>query len=168
MGSEYGHESDLTHFNAEGRAHMVEVSDKDDTYRRAAARGCILMGESTLALIKEGGVKKGDVLGVAQIAGILGAKQTSNIIPMCHQLMLTGVNLTFEIKEDRICIESQVKMYGKTGVEMEALVAVSVAALTIYDMCKAVDKSMVISEVRLVYKTGGKSGTYIREGEGIE
>ena len=161
-------ENDLTHFNSDGRAHMVEVSEKEDTFRRAAARGSISMSTPTIELIKEGGVKKGDVLGVAQIAGILGAKQTSNIIPMCHQLMLTGVNLSFEIVEDKILIESQVKMYGKTGVEMEALVAVSVAAMTIYDMCKAVDKSMVIGDIRLIYKTGGKSGTYIREGEGIE
>lgn len=161
-------ENDFTHFNADGRAHMVEVSEKEDTFRRAAARGSITMGKETIDLVREGGVKKGDVLGVAQIAGILGAKQTSNIIPMCHQLMLTGVNLSFEIVEDKILIESQVKMYGKTGVEMEALVAVSVAALTIYDMCKAVDKAMVIGDIRLIYKTGGKSGTYIREGEGIE
>lgn len=161
-------DNELTHFNADGRAHMVEVSEKEDTFRRAAARGSITMGVETIELVREGGVKKGDVLGVAQIAGILGAKQTSNIIPMCHQLMLTGVNLSFEIVDDRILIESQVKMYGKTGVEMEALVAVTVAALTIYDMCKAVDKSMVIGDVRLIYKTGGKSGTYIREGEGIE
>lgn len=161
-------DNDLTHFNADGRAHMVEVSEKEDTFRRAAARGSITMGIDTIELVREGGVKKGDVLGVAQIAGILGAKQTSNIIPMCHQLMLTGVNLSFEIVDDKILIESQVKMYGKTGVEMEALVAVTVAALTIYDMCKAVDKSMVIGDVRLIYKTGGKSGTYIREGEGIE
>lgn len=161
-------DNELTHFNADGRAHMVEVSEKEDTFRRAAARGSITMGIDTIELVREGGVKKGDVLGVAQIAGILGAKQTSNIIPMCHQLMLTGVNLSFEIVDDKILIESQVKMYGKTGVEMEALVAVTVAALTIYDMCKAVDKSMVIGDVRLIYKTGGKSGTYIREGEGIE
>lgn len=161
-------DNDFTHFNADGRAHMVEVSEKEDTFRRAAARGSITMGVDTIALIREGGVKKGDVLGVAQIAGILGAKQTSNIIPMCHQLMLTGVNLSFEITDDKILIESQVKMFGKTGVEMEALVAVSVAALTIYDMCKAVDKSMVVGDIRLIYKTGGKSGTYIREGEGIE
>lgn len=161
-------ESELTHFNAEGRAHMVEVSEKEDTYRRAAARGSIKMSEETIELIRGSGIKKGDVLAVAQIAGIMGAKKTSEVIPMCHQLNLTGVNLSFVVEDDGILIESQVKMFGKTGVEMEALTAVSIAALTIYDMCKAVDKAMVIGNIRLIYKTGGKSGTYIREGEGIE
>ncbi len=161
-------ESELTHFNAEGRAHMVEVSEKEDTYRRAAARGSIKMSAETIELIRGSGIKKGDVLAVAQIAGIMGAKKTSEIIPMCHQLNLTGVNLSFIVEDEGVLIESQVKMHGKTGVEMEALTAVSLAALTIYDMCKAVDKAMVIGDIRLIYKTGGKSGTYIREGEGIE
>ena len=161
-------ERELTHFNTEGRAHMVEVSDKADSYRSAIARGSIRMSPQTIDTIVSGGIKKGDVLAVAQIAGIMGAKKTSDLIPMCHPLNLTGVNLTFKMETDGILIESQVNLFGKTGVEMEALTAVSVAALTIYDMCKAVDKAMVINDIRLVYKTGGKSGTYIREGEGID
>jgi len=162
------HDKILTHFNDEGRAHMVEVSEKMDTHRKAVARGTITMSPQTIDTILKSGIKKGDVLGVAQIAGIMGAKKTSDLIPMCHPLNLTGVNLTFLVEEDCIRIEAQVKLYGKTGVEMEALTVVSIAALTIYDMCKAVDKAMIIGDIRLVYKTGGKSGTYIREGEGID
>ena len=158
----------LTHFNAEGRAHMVEVSEKVDTYRSAIARGSVRMSPQTIETIVSNGIKKGDVLAVAQIAGIMGAKKTSDVIPMCHPLNLTGINLTFKVEADGILIESQVNLYGKTGVEMEALTAVSIAALTIYDMCKAVDKSMVIGDIRLVYKIGGKTGTFIREGEGID
>ncbi|MDF1616592.1 cyclic pyranopterin monophosphate synthase MoaC [Petrocella sp. FN5] len=153
----------LTHFNENGRAHMVEVTDKSDTYRVAVAKGQIVMKPSTIEAIQSAGIKKGDVLNVAQVAGIMGAKKTSDVIPMCHPLMLTGVNLEFEIQEDRIIIIATVKTQGKTGVEMEALTAVSVAALTIYDMCKAMDKDMVIGQVRLMEKTGGKSGHYIRQ-----
>lgn len=153
----------FTHFNEDGRAHMVEVTDKNDTLRVAVARGVIYMKPETIELIVSSRIKKGDVLSVAQIAGIMGAKKSSDLIPMCHPLMLTGVNCTFDIQKEHIVIESTVKTVGKTGVEMEALTAVSVAALTIYDMCKAVDKGMVISEITLLQKTGGKSGDYIRE-----
>lgn len=153
----------FTHFNKSGRAHMVEVSDKDDTKRVAIARGTIKMKKETLDMIKEGLIKKGDVLSVAQIGGIMGCKKTSDLIPMCHNIFISGSDIRFNILEDAIEIESEVKTIGKTGVEMEALTAVSMAALTIYDMCKAVDKDMVISDVRLIKKTGGKSGVYIRE-----
>lgn len=155
----------FTHFNENGRAYMVEVTDKSDTNRVAVARGEIVMKPSTIKAIQSSGIKKGDVLNVAQVAGIMGAKKTSDVIPMCHPLMLTGVNLNFEVLEDRIIIEGTVKTHGKTGVEMEALTAVSVAGLTIYDMCKAIDKDMVIGSVRLIEKTGGKSGHYIRQEE---
>lgn len=152
----------FTHFNNHGRAHMVEVTGKNDTSRVAVASGNILMNTETIDAIKKERIKKGDVLSVAQIAGVMGAKKTSDLIPMCHQLMLTGVDLRFVIEKDRIVIESEVKTVGKTGVEMEALTAVSIAALTIYDMCKAIDKDMVIDNIRLIKKTGGKSGEYIR------
>jgi cyclic pyranopterin monophosphate synthase len=157
----------LTHFDENGRARMVDVSAKDETQREAIAQGEIKVGAHTLELIKKGQLAKGDVLGVAQIAGVMGAKQTSNLIPMCHPLMLTGakVNFKFDDVESRVLIEARVKITGKTGVEMEALTAVSMAALTIYDMCKAIDKDMVIGDIRLVQKTGGKSGTYQRGGE---
>jgi cyclic pyranopterin phosphate synthase len=153
----------LTHFNDHGRAHMVEVTDKDDTLRQATAYGSIKMAKTTIEHITNMGIKKGDVLGVAQVAGIMGAKKTSDLIPMCHPLMLSGVNLEFRVREDAIGIKATVKTRGKTGVEMEALTAVSTAALTIYDMCKAVDKEMVIEGIHLAEKTGGKSGTYRRE-----
>lgn len=153
----------FTHFNEEGRAHMVEVTDKIDTQRVAIAQGTVIMKPETIDLITASGIKKGDVLSVAQIAAIMGAKKTGDIIPMCHPLMLTGVDCTFQVQHDRIRIEASVKTFGKTGVEMEALTAVSVAALTIYDMCKAVDKKMIISDIMLVKKTGGKSGDFIRE-----
>lgn len=152
----------FTHFNDKGLAHMVEISNKDDTKRTAIARGKIYMKKETIRLIKEGLIKKGDVLSVAQIGGIMGAKRTSDMIPMCHNILITGADLRFNILEDGIAIESEVKTVGKTGVEMEALMAVSMAALTIYDMCKAVDKDMVISDIMLVKKTGGKSGDYSR------
>lgn len=154
---------EFTHFNQEGRAHMVEVGEKDDIKRIAIARGRIRMKSETIAMIKEGLIKKGDVLSVAQIAGIMGAKKTSELIPMCHNIFLTGSDIRFNILEDSIEIESEVKTTGKTGVEMEALTAVSLAALTIYDMCKAVDKDMVIEDIKLIKKTGGKSGEYIRK-----
>ncbi|WP_425449432.1 cyclic pyranopterin monophosphate synthase MoaC [Dethiothermospora halolimnae] len=155
----------LTHFNESGRAHMVEVTDKNDTKRVAVARGTINMKRETISKIKEGLIKKGDVLSVAQIGGIMGAKKTSDLIPMCHNIFLTGANIEFEILEDKVLIESTVKTRGKTGVEMEALTAVSMTALTIYDMCKAIDKDMEISDIRLIKKTGGKSGPYERKGK---
>ncbi|MGF7185047.1 cyclic pyranopterin phosphate synthase [Desulfitispora alkaliphila] len=155
----------LTHFNEAGRAKMVDVSEKDDTVREAIAAGYIYMKAETVARIKEGRIKKGDVLAVAQIAGVMAVKQTGNLIPMCHPLLISGVDLDFEIDstKNRVEIKAKVRTTGKTGVEMEALTAVSTAALTIYDMCKAVDKDMTITQVRLLQKTGGKSGTYIRE-----
>lgn len=161
-------ENNLTHFNEEGRAHMVDVSDKDVTQRVATARATVHMQPATLRLIKEGQIKKGDVLAVAQVAGIMGAKKTWEIIPMCHPLALTGIDISFSenLQPDAktglcsITITGTAKVTGKTGVEMEALTAVSVAALTIYDMCKAVDKGMHFDNIGLVYKAGGKSGTF--------
>lgn len=152
----------LTHFDEEGRAHMVSVTDKADTERIAVAKGKVLMSQATLEVVRSGGNKKGDVLSVAQIAGIMGAKKTSDVIPMCHPLLLTGVDIAFILVEDGVEIEATVKTIGKTGVEMEALTAVSMAGLTIYDMCKAMDKEMVITDVRLMKKMGGKSGTFTR------
>lgn len=153
---------DLTHFNEAGRAHMVNVSEKEDTKRQAQAYARIRMEKSTLDRIKEGGIKKGDVLGVAQIAGIMAAKKTSDLIPMCHNIFLTGADIEFELGEDIIHIKAIVSTRGKTGVEMEALTAVNIAALTIYDMCKAIDKKMVIEETMLLTKIGGKSGEFKR------
>jgi len=155
---------ELTHFNEAGRARMVDVSAKDDTVREAVAEGRIKMLPETLALIKEGRIGKGDVLAVAQVAGIMGAKNTWQLIPMCHPLLLTGVNIEFRVNDalSYIDIVAVVKTTGKTGVEMEALTAVSVAALTIYDMCKAVDRGMEIEYIRLAAKSGGKSGVYKR------
>lgn len=155
----------LTHFNNSGKARMVDVTVKEETKREAIAEGRITMKPATLALIKQGAMGKGDVLGVAQVAGVMGAKRTWDLIPMCHPLLLTGVNLEFVIDDEAsaINIKAIVKTTGKTGVEMEALTSVSVAALTIYDMCKAVDKGMMIEYVRLVAKSGGKSGDYFRE-----
>jgi len=143
---------------------MVDVGDKDDTQRMAIAQGEVIMQPETLKLIKEGKITKGDVLAVAQVAGIMAAKQTNQIIPMCHPLMLTSVDLNFEINKEvhKITIKSKVKTVGKTGVEMEALTAVAVAGLTIYDMCKAVDRGITIKAIHLVEKTGGKSGHYLR------
>ena len=154
---------EFTHFNESGRAHMVEVGDKDITKRTAIATGRISMKKETIDMIKEGLIKKGDVLSVAQVAGIMGAKKTSDIIPMCHNIFLTGADIRFNIGETHIDLEAEVKTTGKTGVEMEALTAVSIACLTIYDMCKAVDKDMVISDIKLIKKTGGKSGDYMRD-----
>ena len=153
--------AELTHFDASGRARMVDVSDKPDTVREAIARGEVSMQPATLVMIREGRMAKGDVLAVAQVAGIMGAKKTSDIIPMCHPLPLTGVSLSFELdaEQSRILISATAKTTGKTGVEMEALTAVSIAALTIYDMCKAVDRGMRLGNIRLVRKSGGKSGT---------
>ena len=156
---------ELTHFNEEGRAHMVDVSDKVETKRVAIAVGKIFMHKDTIKKIQAGLIGKGDVLNVAQIAGIMGAKKTSDLIPMCHNINLTGVDVKFYIKEEHVAIEALAKTTGKTGVEMEALNAVTIAALTIYDMCKAIDKDMVISDVKLIEKQGGKSGHYIRNSE---
>lgn len=151
---------DFTHVNEQGRARMVDVSAKDDSERVAIARAVISMQPETLALIKSGGIKKGDVLGVAQVAGVMGAKKASSLVPMCHPLMLTSVDLNFETDDDNSCIiiTSIVKTTGKTGVEMEAITGAAVAAITIYDMAKAVDRWMEISEVKLLEKWGGKSG----------
>ncbi|MCB8926815.1 MAG: cyclic pyranopterin monophosphate synthase MoaC [Ardenticatenaceae bacterium] len=152
----------LTHLDEAGRARMVDVGDKDDTERVAVARGSVQMQPETLALIIEGNMKKGDVLTVAQLAGIMAAKRTSDLIPMCHPLMLSHVAVTCTPNPtaSRVDIEASVRLKGKTGVEMEALTAVSVAALTIYDMAKAVDRGMIISDVRVVEKSGGKSGNW--------
>jgi len=160
---------ELTHFNEQGRAKMVDISDKADTVRTAIAKSSITINQVIYEQIIDGSNKKGDVLAVAQVAAIMGAKQTSTIIPMCHPISLTGVNITFDwdIKEEmnhyELLIQAEVKTKGSTGVEMEALTAVSVAALTIYDMCKAADKNMVIGPTMLWKKTGGKNGDYVRE-----
>ncbi len=156
--------SKLTHLDPEGNAHMVDVGDKAITQRIAVARGTISMAPETLALIARGGHKKGDVLSVARIAGIQAAKQTSQLIPLCHPLMLNKVGVELELDEDNsaVVITATCKVDGKTGVEMEALTAVSTAALTIYDMCKAVDKNMVIGGIHLLEKQGGRSGHYQR------
>jgi cyclic pyranopterin phosphate synthase len=152
----------FTHFDKEGKARMVDVSDKAETERSATAKGSVLMQPATLALIKEGAVKKGDVLSVARLAGVMGAKKTPDLIPLCHPLALTSVQVDLTLDEARnaVDITAPCKLVGKTGVEMEALTAVSVAALTVYDMCKAVDKGMQIVDIRLTHKSGGKSGTY--------
>ena len=162
--ADLSHNKGLTHINENGYARMVAVTDKEDTTRIAVAEAFIRMSDQTLETIKAGKMKKGDVIGVAQVAGIMGAKKTSDIIPMCHPLMLTGVDLEFEILGEGIHILAIVKTIGKTGVEMEALNAVSTAALTLYDMCKAIDKEMVIEEIMLIEKVGGKSGHYLKEG----
>jgi cyclic pyranopterin phosphate synthase len=154
----------FTHFDKEGKARMVDVSDKAETERVATAQGSVIMQPATLALIKDGRVKKGDVLSVARLAGIMGAKKTPDLIPLCHPLALTSVRVDLTLDEARnaVDITATCKLVGKTGVEMEALTAVSVAALTVYDMCKAVDKGMQIVDIRLTHKSGGKSGTYER------
>lgn len=155
----------LTHFNQSGYSKMVSIEEKVDTLRVAIASGEIHMSPMTFQRVKDGGIKKGDVLSVAQIAGIMGAKRSSDLIPMCHPLNLLGVDITFDLLEETsaIRISAEVKVYGKTGVEMEALTAVSIAALTVYDMCKAIDKEMVIKNICLLEKQGGKSGHYVRE-----
>jgi cyclic pyranopterin phosphate synthase len=154
--------SRLTHLDAEGNAAMVDVGDKDVTERSATARGSIYMQPETIALITSGGVKKGDVLSVARLAGIMGAKRTPDLIPLCHPLALTSVSVDLSIDPSRnaVDISATCKLRGRTGVEMEALTAVAVAALTVYDMCKAADRGMRIADVRLVHKSGGKSGTF--------
>lgn len=156
--------SPLTHFNEEGRARMVDISEKSETKRTAVARTTVTMLPSTLELIKTGRIGKGDVQAVAQVAGIMAAKKTSDWIPMCHPLALTGVNIRFSDNgETELYIEAEVKTTGLTGVEMEALTAVSAAALTVYDMCKAAQKDMVIGPTQLMSKTGGKNGDFSRE-----
>ena len=156
--------AELTHFDAAGRARMVDVSAKEVTVREATARAEVRMQPETLRLIATGGHAKGDVLAVAQVAGILAAKRTPELIPLCHPLPISGVALRFELDEERSAVEisATVRVAAQTGVEMEALVAVAVAALTIYDMCKAVDRGMTIERVRLVHKVGGKSGEFRR------
>ncbi|MDQ6420103.1 cyclic pyranopterin monophosphate synthase MoaC [Paenibacillus sp. LHD-117] len=157
---------ELTHFNEQGRARMVDISEKDVTTRTATARTDVRMLPATLEQIKAGRIGKGDVLAVAQVAGIMAAKKTSDWIPMCHPLPLTGINIVFaDNGTDELYIEATVKTTGKTGVEMEALTAVSAAALTVYDMCKALQKDMVIGPTQLMVKTGGKSGDYTRAEE---
>ncbi|MGX4600579.1 cyclic pyranopterin monophosphate synthase MoaC [Faecalimicrobium sp. JNUCC 81] len=152
----------LTHINEKGYAKMVDISEKDDTKRAATAVATITMSKEALYKVKNGQVKKGEVLSVAQVAGIMGAKNTSNNIPMCHQINLVGCDLDFEINEETssINIYATCKSLGKTGVEMEALNSATIAALTIYDMCKAIDKKMIISNIHVLEKTGGKSGDF--------
>lgn len=158
---------EFTHINEQGRGRMVDVTPKEETLREAVARAVVAMQQETWKRIRDQQIEKGDVLGIAQIAGIMAAKQTGNIIPLCHPLTLTSVDIEFTLGDpERSALEivSRVKTTGKTGVEMEALTAVTVAALTVYDMCKAIDRQMEIREVCLLEKTGGKSGTFRREG----
>ncbi len=156
----------LNHFDDRGAARMVDVSGKDDTVREAVARGEVVMQPATLELIAGRRAAKGDVLGVARVAGIMAAKETGRLIPMAHPITLTGVQVDFRLREpDRVEIQARVRTTGKTGVEMEAMTAVAVAGLAIYDMCKAVDREMVLGRVRLVRKTGGKSGEFNRKEE---
>ena len=157
----------LSHVDRRGRARMVDVSDKDETSREAVARGVIIMQPATLRMIQKGEVPKGDVLAAARLAGVMAAKRVPDLIPLCHPLLLSSAEVAFTPieKAGRLDIESRIKLTGRTGAEMEALTAVVVAALTVYDMCKAVDKEMVIGSIRLVAKKGGKSGTYRRPGE---
>jgi cyclic pyranopterin phosphate synthase len=154
----------LTHFDKDGQARMVDVSAKSETAREAVARTVICMKPETFRMIQDKEISKGDVLGIARVAGIMAAKKTHDLIPMCHPIEITGVDIKFHPSKEKSCIEieSTVKTVGKTGVEMDALVSVSVTALTIYDMCKSVDKDMTITDICLLKKSGGKSGTYIR------
>ena len=158
---------DFTHFNEQGRAKMVDVGEKPVSVRTAVAAARVLVNDNTFALIKSGGMKKGDVLTVAQVAGVMGAKRTPDLIPMCHPILIDGINLELHLDEQRCSVEirATVSCAGRTGVEMEALTAVSTAALTVYDMCKAVQKDMVITDIRLVSKTGGVHGDYERKDE---
>ncbi len=160
-------DSELTHFNAAGRARMVDVSDKPETERVATAAGRIVMAAETLARIEAGTIGKGDVLAVAQVAGIMAAKKTWEFIPMCHPLLLSGIDISFAVDRAATTVEirATVKTNGRTGVEMEALSAVAGAALTIYDMCKAIDRGMCVENIRLLRKSGGRSGIFTREGE---
>ncbi len=157
----------LSHVDRHGRARMVDISEKGETKREAVARGVITMQPATLRMIQKGIVPKGDVLAAARLAGVMAAKRVPDLIPLCHPLLLSSAEVEFTPieKSGRLDIESRIKITGRTGAEMEALTAVAVAALTVYDMCKAVDKEMVIGSIRLVAKKGGKSGTYRRPGE---
>lgn len=154
---------ELTHFNEEGRARMVDVSEKEQTHRAARAAATVRMAKETMEKIRAGTIGKGDVLAVAQVAGIMAAKNTSGLIPMCHPLLLTKADIRFALDDEALHIEAEVRCRGETGVEMEALTAATVAALTVYDMCKAVQRDMTIENVRLLRKEGGKSGIYERE-----
>lgn len=158
---------ELTHFDEAGRAHMVDVGEKAETLREAVATGVVHMRPETLRRIREGGMAKGDVLAIAQVAGVMAAKQTPQIIPMCHTILLTGVDIAFDLREEGaeglVGIQASVRTVGKTGAEMEALTAVSAAALTIYDMCKAIDRAMTLTDIRLERKSGGKSGDFTRD-----
>jgi len=158
-------EQKLTHFDADGKAVMVDVGGKKETQRVAVAGGSVSMSEAAFGLVKSGGMAKGDVLGIARIAGIMASKQVDSLIPLCHPLMInkSEIDFSFDDAHRTVHIEATVAITGKTGVEMEALTAVSIAALTIYDMCKAVDKTMVINDVRLLKKSGGKSGDFSRD-----
>jgi cyclic pyranopterin phosphate synthase len=160
-------DSGLTHFDEQGRAHMVDVSEKAVTLRTASAGGTVKLNWETFNLVRDGKMKKGDVLAVAQIAGVMAAKRNSDLIPMCHPIAITGVDIDFLLSEadSSITITATVRCKGETGVEMEALTAVSVAALTVYDMCKAVQKDIIIDNIHLVKKTGGKSGDYLYKGD---
>ncbi len=157
----------LTHVDRHGQARMVDISEKDETRREAVARGTVTMQTVTLRMIQKGMVPKGDVLAAARLAGVMAAKRVPDLIPLCHSLLLSSAEVEFTPveKAGRLDIESRVKVTGRTGAEMEALTAVAMAALTVYDMCKAVDKEMVIGSIRLIAKTGGKSGVYRRLGE---
>ena len=156
---------DFTHFNEHGRAYMVNVGDKNITHRTATAMSRVFVNADTFQLIKTGGMKKGDVLTVAQVAGIMGAKKTSELIPMCHPIFISHINLDFELNEKDLSVDitAHAECESKTGIEMEVMTACSVAALTVYDMCKAVQKDMVISEIKLLKKTGGAHGDYQRD-----
>lgn len=158
---------DFTHFNAEGRAKMVDVGEKPPSRRTATAGARVCVSPETLRLIKTGGMKKGDVLTVAQVAGVMGAKRTPELIPMCHPVQIDGIDLSLSLDEAHCCVEirATVSCFGRTGVEMEALTAASTAALTVYDMCKAVQKDMVITDLRLLSKTGGVHGDFVLEEE---
>ena len=157
--------ADFTHFNDQGRAKMVDVGEKPPTRRTATAAARVLVNAETFALIRSGGMKKGDVLTVAQVAGVMGAKRTPELIPMCHPILMDGIDLSLRLDEQRCSVEIQatVSCDGRTGVEMEALTAASTAALTVYDMCKAVQKDMVITDIRLIRKTGGVHGDFERK-----
>lgn len=157
---------ELTHINEEGRAKIVDISEKKETVREAVAIGYVSMKRETLERVKEGSISKGDVLAVAQVGGIMGAKNTPQIIPMCHPIMISGCDINFKMdfENSRIEIIATTKTVGKTGIEMEALTAVSTAALTIYDMCKAIDREMIINNIMLIRKSGGKSGIFERKG----
>ena len=156
---------DFTHFNDQGRAKMVNVGEKPESQRIAVAAGRVLVNNETFALIQSGGMKKGDVLTVAQVAGVMGAKRTPDVIPMCHPIQINGIDLNLSLDEKRRSVEitASVSCSGKTGVEMEALTAVSMAALTVYDMCKAVQKDIMITDIRLLRKSGGVHGEFTRE-----